>query len=190
MSAFLCSNDTISALVTYWSAAAEAEPFFEPQTGHAVSLRYAAYGIVDPARREDALLDLGRRLAEKDTEQVCFDLLLQGNIDSLRYRYSDADRMWSWEAYSYKRLPVVLSWLNNNQDGYLVGILRGYDYQSCEPNNWHDSFPYRITQQIANQLLKRLMLTQPNTYWADFDASKPCSNEQLSAAMADILSNG
>jgi len=106
--------------------------------------------------------------------QMIFDILLRENQNSLMARYNDKEYA-ERPSYIYRMSNVVNYWDDHNQLGYLVGIINNYDYQSCEHDNYKNSMGYAILQQIRHMLLDELKL---GDIW-DFDETKFINEEKL-----------
>tara|TARA_B100000519_G_scaffold186763_1_gene182985 strand:+ start:198 stop:749 length:552 start_codon:yes stop_codon:yes gene_type:complete len=105
--------------------------------------------------------------SDGDFFRMIFDILLRENQKSLMARYNDkeyAERL----SYVRRMSNVVNYWDNNNQLGYLVGIINNYDYQSCEHDSYKNSLGYAILDQIRYMLLEELKIGE---IW-DFDETK------------------
>jgi hypothetical protein len=183
MSANLCSNDTINALVTYWERSCF-DRCIQPES-HLINAFFFADTLLgvqfndQPAQHVTANF-----LKSHDTvADGVFQILLDQNILSLKYRYPNGPDMWSAaESYKYTPSRSVNLWCNPSMPthGKLVGLLRGYSCQSCEHPDWHYSVAYQIIDQIIYALLfdleKRDCPNQYNTNsdnlncstWSDF----------------------
>jgi len=106
--------------------------------------------------------------------QVIFNILLTENQNSLMARYNDKDYA-ERSSYNYVHSNCVNYWDDHNQLGYLVGIINNYDYQSCEHENYQDSLGYAILDQIKELLLREVQLGE---IW-DFDESKFIQENKL-----------
>jgi len=95
--------------------------------------------------------------SHNDLYELVFDTLLIENKNSLNARYSDPTDMFR-DSYIYRLSNCVVSWIDNNQSGYLVGIVNNYDYQSCEHPNYEKSLGYAILNQIKDFLLEDMKL--------------------------------
>jgi len=106
--------------------------------------------------------------------EVIFNILLRENQNSLMARYNDKEYA-ERPSYVYRMSNCVNYWDDHNQLGYLVGIINNYDYQSCEHGNYQDSLGYAILDQIKEMLLDELKLGE---IW-DFDESKFIQENKL-----------
>ena len=106
--------------------------------------------------------------------QVIFNILLKENQNSLMARYNDKDYA-ERSSYNYVHSNCVNYWDDHNQLGYLVGIINNYDYQSCEHDNYKNSLGYAILDQIKELLLRELQLGE---IW-DFDERKFIEENKL-----------
>lgn len=167
MSAFLCSQDALSALATYWSASVAAKRFGDPTSYlfHAIYSNGIHHG---EAQRQAEQLLKGRAPG-----LVIFELLLAENQASLEARYPGDLEMRDGSHYRYSVDPVIqhaVQW--RMPTGALVGILRGYEYQSCEHNGWSRSTGHAICQQIrkflTEDLERRDCPAESHRLWADY----------------------
>lgn len=174
MSAYLCSDDTLNALSTYWfikSGKTWDDPSKAQAFKRAMRIVNKEYfyktrgeSCKDPLKLysdfqhyidqyyDDLLKASNNRLYE-----LVFDTLLLENKNSLNARYSDPSDMFR-DSYIYRLSNCVVNWIENNQSGYLVGIVNNYDYQSCEHPNHENSLGYAILNQIKDYLLEDMKL--------------------------------
>ena len=190
MSAYLCSDDTLNALSTFYYMksgktdeerkshvmrairSVEKDRWYETQeTMKSVPTDTFEDRMKLHAKFEkfcDGLYEIYfLQYSDGDFFRMIFDILLRENQISLIARYNDkeyAERL----TYVRRMSNVVNYWDNNNQLGYLVGIINNYDYQSCEHDNYKNSLAYAILDQIKDMLLRELQLGE---IW-DFDETK------------------
>ena len=187
MSAYLCSDDTFNALSTFYYMksgrtdaerkssilrairSVEKDSWYERNQGEGVQTYEHRLKLhADFDKFCDGLFDIYlHQYSNGCIYQTIFDILLRENQNSLMARYNDkeyAERL----TYVRRMSNVVNYWDNNNQLGYLVGIIDNYDYQSCEHDNYKNSLGYAILQQIKDMLLDELKLGE---IW-DFDETK------------------
>ena len=190
MSAYLCSADTLNALSTFYYMksgktdkerksnilrairSVEKVRWYETQeTMKSVPTDTFEDRMKLHAKFEkfcDGLYDIYLlQYSDGDFFRMIFDILLRENQISLIARYNDkeyAERL----TYVRRMSNVVNYWDNNNQLGYLVGIINNYYYQSCEHDNFKNSLAYAILDQIKDMLLRELQLGE---IW-DFDETK------------------
>lgn len=190
MSAYLCSDDTLNALSTFYymkSGKTDAERksnlmrairlverdrWYETQeTMKSVPTDTFEDRMKLHAKFEkfcDGLYEIYfLQYSDGDFFKMIFDILLRENQKSLMARYNDkeyAERL----SYNRRMSNVVNYWDDHKQLGYLVGIINNYDYQSCEHDNYKDSLGYAILNQIKDMLLRELQLGE---IW-DFDETK------------------
>jgi len=190
MSAYLCSDDTLNALSTFYYMksgktdeerksyvmrairSVEKDRWYETQeTMKSVPTDTFEDRMKLHAKFEkfcDGLYDIYLlQYSDGDFFRMIFDILLRENQISLIARYNDkeyAERL----TYVRRMSNVVNYWDNNNQLGYLVGIINNYYYQSCEHDNFKNSLAYAILDQIKDMLLRELQLGE---IW-DFDETK------------------
>ena len=187
MSAYLCSDDTLNALSTFYymkSGKTDAERKStvlrairsveqiswyernEPKEVFSFEKRMELHAKFE--KFCDGLYDIYLlQYSDGDFFSMIFDILLRENQNSLMARYNDkeyAERL----SYNRRMSNVVNYWDDHNQLGYLVGIINNYDYQSCEHDNYKNSMGYAILQQIRLMLLDELKLGE---IW-DFDETK------------------
>ena len=187
MSAYLCSDDTLNALSTfYYMKSGKTDEERKSNVLRAIRSveQISWYERNEPkevfsfekrmelhAKFEkfcDGLYDIYLlQYSDGDFFSMIFDILLRENQNSLMARYNDkeyAERL----SYNRRMSNVVNYWDDHNQLGYLVGIINNYDYQSCEHDNYKNSMGYAILQQIRLMLLDELKLGE---IW-DFDETK------------------
>ena len=197
MSAYLCSDDTLNALSTFYYMksgktdeerkshvmrairSVEKDRWYETQeTMKSVPTDTFEDRMKLHAKFDkfcDGLYDIYLlQYSDGDFFRMIFDILLRENQISLIARYNDreyAERL----TYVRRMSNVVNYWDNNNQLGYLVGIINNYDYQSCEHDNYKNSLGYAILDQIKEMLLDELKLGE---IW-DFDENKFIQENKL-----------
>jgi len=174
MSAYLCSDDTLNALSTYWFIKSgnfwddpsksqafkralrivEKDYFYKTRS---VSCKDPLILHADFQKYIDESYDDLLKSSNNDLYQLVFDTLLLENKNSLNARYSYPSDMFR-DSYIYRLSNCVVYWIENNQSGYLVGILNNYDYQSCEHPNHENSLGYAILNQIKDFLLEDMKL--------------------------------
>ena len=174
MSAYLCSDDTLNALSTYWfikSGKTWDDPSKSQVFKRALRIVNKEYfyktrgeSCKDPLKLYadfqhyiDAYYDDLLKVSNNDLYELVFDTLLLENKNSLNARYSDPTDMFR-DSYIYRLSNCVVNWIENNQSGYLVGIVNNYDYQSCEHENHEKSLGYAILNQIKDYLLEDMKL--------------------------------
>lgn len=174
MSAYLSSNDCLNSLVTYWEFRSDqGANNARDQLARAFAWFYDSHGKkcfsyshgVDQTTK--ALEDYGT------AANAVFHILLEENVKSLKARYPGSEEMWEQaEDYRFRRSSTTLSWCMNVRTGQgnLVGMLRGYRYQSCEHDTWEQSTAYQILEQIKEYLLNDLERRDcgTNYEWADY----------------------
>ena len=190
MSAYLCSDDTLNALSTFYYMksgktdeerkshvmrairSVEKDRWYETQeTMKSVPTDTFEDRMKLHAKFEkfcDGLYEIYfLQYSDGDFFRMIFDILLRENQISLIARYNDkeyAERL----TYVRRMSNVVNYWDDHNQLGYLVGIINNYDYQSCEHDNYKNSLGYAILDQIKELLLRELQIGE---IW-DFDETK------------------
>jgi len=152
MSAYLSSNDCLNALATYWGCKLR-----ENGDRRRSELERAVYCSLEPKTNSyESSRELVAGWLETDQpERVVWKLLLMENVLSLNARYPDDDDMADFTGYRYKASRRVIERnLSGGGSAFLVGLLNGYEYQSCEHAAWEQSVAYQICRQIKNHLLK------------------------------------
>jgi len=191
MSAYLCSDDTLNALSTfYFMKSGRTDDERESNILRAIRLtnkkswyekqkvvktfeeRMKLYAKFDQFCND--LFEIIFKASDKDIYKTIFNILLRENQNSLMARYNDKEFS-ERPSYIYRMSNVVNYWDDHNQLGYLVGIINNYDYQSCEHVDYTSSLGYAILHQIKELLLKELQLGQ---IW-DFDESKFIQENKL-----------
>ena len=174
MSAYLCSNDTLNALTTYWA--------FKTTEGLDdlySSLNRIHHQIMDDDRAHAYLKYITNlRAVGRDERDITFQLLLDENIKSLQARYPSKWDTWDSSTYFYKSSPSVKRWILTNKTGLLVGIVNNYTYQSCEHDSWQDSPGYLLVEGIRGHLLqdfRRSCIDDPSERIWDFTEPNPVS---------------
>ena len=173
MSAYLCSDDTLNALSTYWfikSGKSWDDPSKSQAYKRAMRIRYkdsyykSRTDCNDPLKLYadfqnyiDELFQRSLKNSNNDLYELVFNTLLTENKNSLNARYSNPTDMFR-DSYIYRLSNCVVYWIENNQSGYLVGILNNYNYQSCEHPNYKNSLGYAILNQIKDYLLEDMKL--------------------------------
>ena len=174
MSAYLCSDDTLNALSTYWFIKS-GKTWDDPSKSQAfkramriVNKEYfyktRSVSCKDPLKLyadfqhyiDDYFDDL-LKASNNDLYELVFDTLLLENKNSLNARYSDPNDMFR-ESHIYRLSNCVVNWIDKKESGYLVGIVNNYDYQSCEHENHQNSLGYAILNQIKDYLLEDMKL--------------------------------
>jgi len=173
MSAYLCSDDTLNALSTYWfikSGKTWDDPSKSQAYKRAMRIRYkdsyykSRTDCKDPLRLYsdfqryiDELFERSLKNSNNDLYELVFNTLLTENKNSLNARYSNPTDMFR-DSYTYRLSNCVVNWIDKKQSGYLVGIVNNYDYQSCEHPNHENSLGYAILNQIKDYLLEDMKL--------------------------------
>ena len=128
------------------------------------------------------------RLAGGSPAAAVFELLLAENVASLQARYPDSPEMWqAAEGYRYRPCAGVRRWINANKCGPIVGLVRGFNYQSCEHASWEKSIGWQLLQQIRHQLLIHLEnrdTENAQLCWADWQEFADA--EPVSAYLRDM----
>ena len=185
MSAYLCSDDTLNALSTfYYLKSGKTDEERKSHVMRAIRITnkdswYERQQIAETFEDRmklrakfdkfcDGLYDIWLdQYSEGNFYKMIFNILLRENQNSLMARYNDkdyAERL----SYNYVHSNCVNYWDDHKQLGYMVGIINNYDYQSCEHENYKNSLGYAILDQIKDMLLNELKLGE---IW-DFDETK------------------
>ena len=192
MSAYLCSDDTLNALSTFYymkSGKTDEErksnilrairrvnkdSWYEKQKV-AETFEARMKLIAEFDKFCDGLFDIWfYQYSEESIYKVIFNILLRENQNSLMARYNDKEYA-ERSSYNYVHSNCVNYWDDHNQLGYLVGIINNYDYQSCEHVDYTSSLGYAILDQIKELLLRELQLGQ---IW-DFNESRFIQENKL-----------
>ena len=192
MSAYLCSDDTLNALSTfYYLKSGKTDEERKSHVMRAIRITnkdsfYERQQIAETFEDRmklrakfdnfcDGLYDIWLdQYSDGSFYKMIFNILLRENQNSLMARYNDkdyAERL----SYNYVHSNCVNYWDDHKQLGYMVGIINNYDYQSCEHDNYKNSLGYAILDQIKELLLKELQLGE---IW-DFDESKFIQENKL-----------
>lgn len=192
MSAYLCSDDTLNALSTfYYIKSGKTDDERKSHVMRAIRTTnkdsfYKRHRIAETFEDRmklrakfdkfcDGLYDIWLdQYSEGNFYKMIFNILLRENQNSLMARYVDkdyAERL----SYNYVHSNCVNYWDDHKQLGYMVGIINNYDYQSCEHDNYKNSLGYAILDQIKEMLLDELKLGE---IW-DFDENKFIQENKL-----------
>jgi len=171
MSAYLSSSDTLSALASYWLASHEQHTYSYPIS----DLRRALYHGTPGMNWGDASVTADKLSDGRSLGLVVYELLLAENQASLAARYPDAEDYRKAEGYAYKFDRAVERSVQRNKTGWIVSLLNGYEYQSCEHDGWTRSVGYQLCLQIRKFLCDDLQRLQDpdeqHCYWANYDRS-------------------
>ena len=174
MSAYLCSDDTLNALSTYWfikSGKTWDDPSKSSAFKRALRIVNKEYfyktrgeSCKDPLKLYadfqhyiDEYYDELLKSSHNNLYELVCDTLLIENKNSLNARYSNPSDMFR-DSYIYRLSNCVVDWIDKKESGYLVGIVNNYDYQSCEHENHEKSLGYAILNQIKDYLLEDMKL--------------------------------
>ena len=192
MSAYLCSDDTLNALSTFYylkSGKTDAERKSHVMRAIRITNKDSFYERQQIAETFEDRMKLRAKFdkfcdglydiwldqySEGNFYKMIFNILLRENQNSLMARYNDkdyAERL----SYNYVHSNCVNYWDDHKQLGYMVGIINNYDYQSCEHDNYKNSLGYAILDQIKEMLLDELKLGE---IW-DFNESKFIEENKL-----------
>ena len=156
MSAYLCSDDTLNALSTFYymkSGKTDEERKFNILRAIRLTNKKSWYDQYKNDPKFDSfefrckldfkfdefcndLFDIIFKSSDNDIYKTIFNILLRENQNSLMARYNDKEYS-ERPSYVYIMSNVVNYWDDHNQLGYLVGIINNYDYQSCEHDNYN-----------------------------------------------------
>ena len=202
MSAYLCSDDTLNALSTFYylkSGKTDEERKSHVMRAIRITNKKRWYEnqeqmisvptdtFEDRMKLHakfnkfcDGLYDIWLdQYSEGNFYKMIFNILLRENQNSLLARYNDKEYA-ERPSYMIIKSNCVNYWDDHNQLGYMVGIINNYDYQSCEHQNYKDSLGYAILDQIKELLLKELQLGE---IW-DFDERKFIQENKLFEAIS------
>ena len=189
MSCFLSSADALNALATYWDTMANRGCRSSRQ-----SLERAMF-LAERAEtgRDDfaAAVDAAAcyiRTESGSTWSAVFSLLLNENRESVEQRYP-GDSLMTQTGPEYDNaapLPIVQYWIQTQQTGKLVGILKSYVYQSCESENWQHSVAFQLCEQIRGFLLDEMLQSAGDdcNLSASFEAPEDPRAVSMAAALA------
>jgi len=192
MSAYLSSPDTLAALVTYWATKASTPGSYSTPAdsllrAYQFSCRARGSFNGDAVADEEVATLIGENKPAKAAD-TAYRVLLLENQRSLAARYpEDDDYRAAGSAYAYRRLPIVQFWISTQATGQLVGLLRGYIYQSCEHDGWETSTARKLCDQIERWLLGDLEGRDcgPNgSNWASWEAPEDPRQVAFLAALA------
>ena len=193
MSAYLCSDDTLNALSTFYymkSGKTDEERKSYVMGAIRQSNKKSWYERQQVAETYedrmklhakynkfcDGLYDIWLdQYSEGVFYKMIFNILLRENQNSLLARYPNDKDYAERPSYKYLMSNCVNYWDDHKQLGYMVGIINNYDYQSCEHQNYKDSLGYAILNQIRDFLLGELQLGE---IW-DFNESKFIQENKL-----------
>ena len=198
MSAYLCSDDTLNALSTFYymkSGKTDEERKSYVMAAIRQSNKKSWYERQQVAETFEDRMKLHAKFdkfceglydiwldqySEGDFYKMIFNILLRENQNSLLARYPNDKDYAERPSYKYLMSNCVVYWNDHNQLGYLVGIMNNYDYQSCEHENYKDSLGYAILNQIRDFLLKEFKLGE---IW-DFNEWKFIEQNKLFEAIS------
>jgi hypothetical protein len=160
MSAYLASNDAISALTTYWEMSAMRGNYTTPAE-QLVRAHLAASARSGKGWNHYQAIDDAQSLIHSHgtPATAVFALLVAENVRSLQFRYPGNPDMYSAaDLYRFRPSGSVKRWMRfaPHGEGNLVGIARSYAYQSCECDDWKCSIAFQIIEQIRDFLLEDL----------------------------------
>ena len=197
MSAYLCSDDTLNALSTfYYLKSGKTDDERKSHVIRAIRITnkdsfYERQQIAETFEDRmklrakfdkfcDGLYDIWLdQYSEGSFYKMIFNILLRENQNSLMARYNDKDYA-ERPSYKYLMSNCVVYWNDHKQLGYMVGIMNNYDYQSCEHENYEDSLGHAILNQIKEFLLREFKLGE---IW-DFDELKFIEENKLFEAIS------
>mgnify|MGYP003128275341 FL=1 len=167
MSAHLTDQDCLNALATLYGE------FYKQQDDPQRAIDRAYYHAPTTHKLENFECETIARLLLHEASQthkglalhkVVFDHLLEANINSLKYLYprdTDAiptERIW-YNNYEFKKSSTVTKWVAEKDPKGLLqlwGMLKGWEYQSCEDPTWQDDAVYQMKYQIQYAILNLL----------------------------------
>lgn len=192
MSAYLTSNDTISALVTYWDKSCSHGTYNTPKSQLVRAHAAASDRNGNGWDHYQADQDTCRLIGCYDTPaKAVFALLVAENVLSLQARYPDSPDMWSAATlYRFKPSATVHNWLHCAPLGHgnLVGMASGYGYQACEHDGWKCSIAYQLIDQIKSNLLQDLARRDcgSENHWADFEEPAAATSAPKLISLAEL----
>jgi hypothetical protein len=178
MSAFLCSSDTLSALATYWHENVTRDQCSDPVNDITRAIYHGSPGMP----WGDATIQAQQLTKGRLPALVVYELLLSENQASLEARYPGDLEYRSAEGYCFSPDPHVVHCVNRYglgdrsrfKTGWIVSLLDGYEYQSCEHRSWRTSIGQALCHQIRRMLthdLERLQTDRKTQHWASYDRS-------------------
>ena len=198
MSAYLSSGDTLNALASFWTFNLEGPGYSSPQ-GELERAFYCHQRDCNQSGSEidqqvwDIILTAQSKGTNFQPWQAVQQILLLENQRSLEARYPDDEeyRSASEPEYHPRRIFLMKQWILNNKVGKLVGILNGYEYQSCEHDGWTSSVAYYLCQQIRRQLLdaleRRDCPDQNDRGWASWTEPETEGDQPQPVCLSDLL---
>lgn len=132
MSAFICGNDHIDALLTY--AIAVKASFRHPISENRIDITDANADTIGKWLMQENERSVGTRYRDPGDGSVIRDMAGDEHSDNYRYRF------WS--------LPLTA-----------VSVLKGcdcFDYQACETDDYEQSVAYAIIEGIRGHAIRRL----------------------------------
>ncbi len=164
MSAYLCSDDTLNALSTYWfikSGKTWDDPSKSSAYKRAMRIAYkdsyykTRTDCKDPLKlyadfqhHIDEHFEKLLKNSHNDLYELVFNTLLREN----KNLHGGTPTL----GYFIEILKEIE--IDKKESGYLVGIVNNYDYQSCEHENHEKSLGYAILNQIKDYLLEDMKL--------------------------------
>ena len=196
MSAFLSSGDAINALATYWTIKLESPGYSSP-AGELTRASHChqrdVHGVTDADQTSWQLIQAATKSGTSwQPWQSVQQILLLENQRSLEARYPGDEDYRSAEDPEYRprRIQAVRGWQMARETGRLVGILKGYEYQSCEHDGWTSSVAYHLCQQIRSQLLDDLEkrdCPDDERGWASWQEPERDPNVPETVCLSDLL---
>ena len=196
MSAFLTSGDAINALATYWNQATSrgySSAASELERAYRCHQRDCQQNGAEP---DETAWQLIQAATEKGSSwqpwQSVQQLLLLENQRSLAARYPEDEDFRSAVGKEYKprRVSTVMGWIMGRKTGHLVGIVNGYEYQSCEHDDWGHSVAFYLCQQIRRQLLNDLETrdcSDETRGWASWQEPEEAKQQPQAVCLSDLL---
>lgn len=169
MSAHLTDQDCLNALATLYGEFYQAPNYVDSQR----AIDQAYYQASSSKNMENWECENVARLLLKEASKkhkglaphkVVFDHLLEANVKSLKYRYPNdeelqpEERIW-FNEYQFKKSSTVAKWVAEKDAKGLLqvyGMLKGWEYQSCEDPTWRDDAVYQMREQIQYAILHLL----------------------------------
>jgi len=108
-------------------------------------------------------------LGLEDAKSVA-ECLAKANLYSVEHKYPDVqDAAKSFLGISSQQYLADCVWAANKHDSRSRSVremaerVSTYVYQSCEPDNWHQSTAFKIITVVREELLK--LLVENKTHW-------------------------
>lgn len=160
MSAYLVSEDQLNALATLYGEFYKAPNYIDSQ--QAIDRAYYFSPLTKKLKNWECerIARLHLKAASEThkglaAHKVVFDHLLECNVDSLKFRYPNDSEMWT-NNYKFKKSSTITKWVAEKDPKGLMqcwGMLKNWDYQSCEDPCYRDTAVFQMKGQIEYAIL-------------------------------------